>query len=78
VIEYTKSYSSHIVIHRKYDKAQSVFAYWKADDAYTIKKCLDHDYKYWKGLRFIRDKDDYRNTQKKIRKYFPILKALHL
>ena len=43
-----------------------------------MKKCLDHDYKYWKTLRFIKDRDDYTNVQKVLRKHFFRLKALHL
>ena len=35
-------------VKRIFDKGKSVFSKWKEDDAQTLKKCLDHDMKYWK------------------------------
>ena len=35
-------------VQRIFDKGKSVFSKWKADDVQTLKKCLDHDMKFWK------------------------------
>ncbi len=35
-------------VQRKFDKGNSVFNKWKEDDANILKKCLDHDMKFWK------------------------------
>jgi hypothetical protein len=35
-------------VQRIFDKGKSVFTKWKEDDAQTLKKCLDHDMKFWK------------------------------
>jgi len=77
IYECNKEYGKITVVHR-YEQAASVFGQWKADTPFTMKKCLDHDYRYWKGLRFIKDKEDYAAVQKVLRKHFFALKALHL
>jgi len=65
-------------IVRRFIKETSVFAQWKLDDANTIKKCLEHDFKYWKVSKFLKDKLDYNNLAECVKQNFPKLKAIHL
>ena len=46
------------VLERKFIKAQSVFGDWRLDDATTLKRCLDHDMRAWKGSKFIKSRED--------------------
>lgn len=71
------------VAPRRFIKEVSVFAKWKLDDSHTVKKCLEHDFRWWKLSKFIKnksDKDRHEIEQLKnaIRKHFDSLKAIHL
>jgi hypothetical protein len=59
-------------------KDQSVFAAWKQDDDETIRRCIDHDTKYWKCERFIKELDEYRALLKLVKTNFSLLKDNHL
>jgi hypothetical protein len=60
---------------RVFSKPLSVWATWKDDDYSMIKKCLDHDFRHWKGNRFIKDRVDLNSLQLLIRDNMSFLKA---
>lgn len=77
IFPFRKKVRRNLVV-RKFSKESSVFAAWKLDDAHIYGKCIDHDLRYWKTSRFVRDKKDYLLVIKAVKKYFPALKAAHL
>jgi len=66
------------MVKRKFIKESSVFAYWKLDDMYVFKKCLDHDFRYWKCQRFIKNPSEYESLKHAIKMHFPVIKGHHL
>ena len=66
------------VIARKFIKEASVFAQWKTDDPLVLKNCLDHDVRYWKIHRFVKDPDVYSEVMKVIKRNFEFLKNTHI
>ena len=50
-----------VIKKREFSKASSVWANWKDDDYAMLKKCADHDFRQWKGSRFIKDRVDLYN-----------------
>ena len=54
IFNYRKYIKKHMVV-RKFVKEQSVFAQWKLDDANVIRKCMQHDTKWWKIHKFVKD-----------------------
>jgi len=46
------------VHHREFKKETSVFKDWKEDTNLKIKQCKDHDFKFWKTPRFVKDPDE--------------------
>jgi hypothetical protein len=38
-----------------FKKDASVFKDWKEDTVYSLKRCFEHDMKYWKVPRFVKD-----------------------
>ena len=77
VYEFRKRFKK-IVIERKFVKETSVFAYWITDTPASIAKCFEYDMRYWKCKRFIKDKDDFENLKKSVKKNYEFLKANHL
>ncbi|CDW89852.1 UNKNOWN [Stylonychia lemnae] len=43
------------VFSRVFKKETSVFRDWKEDNDQILARCCDHDYKYWKIPRFVKD-----------------------
>ena len=66
------------MVKRKFIKESSVFGYYNVDDTFKIKKCMDHDFKYWKCQRFIKSMEDYKGLCRCIGRYFEILKGHHM
>ncbi len=48
------------VTTRLFKKESSVFKEWKEDTEDTIAKCAEHDQKYWKVPRFVKDPNEVR------------------
>ena len=66
------------MIVRQFRKESSVFASWRVDDDQIIKRCLDHDFQYWKCTRFIKEKDDLGELQAVIKRYFTLLRNTYI
>jgi len=47
------------IVERVFNKDKSVFAKWTEDNLNIVNNCLEHDLKYWKTKRFIKDPNDY-------------------
>ena len=63
------------VIKRVFIKETSVFNKWKLDDKHIIKRCLEHDFRWWKVKKFMKyksekDMRDIENLKLMITKYF--------
>lgn len=61
---------------RVFDHANSVFREWKPDSAIMLEKCLEHDFKYWKGVRFCKDPDELELVKKVVKQNFVFLKKV--
>ena len=77
VYEFRKRFKK-ILIQRKFVKESSVFAYWITDTPATIAKCFEYDMKFWKCKKFIKDKDDYNDLKKSVKRNYEFIKANHL
>ena len=77
VYEFRKRFKK-VVIQRKFVKESSVFAYWITDTSASLAKCFEYDMRYWKCKRFIKEKDDFENLKKSVKKNYEFLKANHL
>ena len=69
--------------YRRFIKETSVFAKWKLDDTHIVKKCLEHDFRWWKLSKFTRNKTDRdrldnEELKNSIKKNFEYLKSIHL
>jgi hypothetical protein len=65
-----------VLIERRFIKEASVFAAWKTDDFGVLKKCLEHDSRYWKvHTKVLKDRDDYKNLVSLVKKNLSLLKA---
>tara|TARA_B110000285_G_scaffold223005_1_gene277916 strand:+ start:112 stop:651 length:540 start_codon:yes stop_codon:yes gene_type:complete len=60
---------------RKFIKETSVFGKWKKDDNLTYKRCFEHDVKYWKMPKVIKDRNERERLYTVIQKRMPQLKA---
>ena len=70
-------------IQRKFHRETSVFNKWKLDDKHIYKKCLEHDFRWWKIKKFMKfqtekDLKDIENLKNAIQTHFERLKATHL
>lgn len=74
---YRKAFKHH-TIERRFRRDVSVFARWKEDDETTIRACLEHDIRYWKCPRFVKDIAELRKLEKCVRKHFLYLKNTHV
>ena len=75
---YRKRYA-RVRVERRFVKEASVFAAWKQDDSVVLKKCFDHDRRYWKvASKVVKDREDLKAVEAAIRHHLPYLKALHL
>lgn len=77
VYEYQK-YFKVIKIQRYFNKERSVFKTWIQDNKRTLKKAHDHDIRYWKCEKFMKDKGDIDNLVQLTRQHFDLLHALHI
>ena len=77
ITPYRKAFKHHIV-ERRFRRDTSVFARWKEDEDATVKACLEHDLRYWKVPRFIRDPAELRLLEKCVKKNFLYLKNTHI
>ena len=62
---------------RFFNHASSVFKGWTPDNATTLEKCLDHDFKQWKVPNFVKDPDELEAVKKVIAGKFPVLKDIY-
>ena len=75
---YRKRYA-RVKVERRFVKEASVFAPWKQDDFGVLKKCLDHDRRYWKvASKVVKDREDRQAVEAAVARHLPLLKALHL
>ena len=66
------------VVERSFNKDNSVFRAWRADAGSTLNNAFNEDIKLWKGYRFIKDELERKETEDKLKKYFPILKDIFI
>ena len=66
------------VVERSFNKDNSVFRAWRADLQSTLNNAFNEDIKLWKGYRFIKDEGERKETEDKMKKYFPILKDIFI
>ena len=62
------------VVVRTFRKDASVFASWKFDNPSIIKQALEHDFRYWKCDRFIKDPTDLFAVKNIIKENFVVIK----
>ena len=53
-----------------------MFRAWEADTQSTLNNAFNEDIKLWQGYRFIKDEGERKETEEKLKKYFPILKDI--
>lgn len=66
------------MVQRTFIKNQSVWNEWRSDDYTIIKRCIDHDFRAWKGSRFVKSKADLIDLENIITQNFEFLKAEHI
>lgn len=54
-----------------FKKHQTVFKDWYEDTDETFNQVLEHDTKYWKLDRFVKDAEDIPRVVEIIKKYLP-------
>jgi hypothetical protein len=69
---FKKSFGVRHVV-RIFRKDSSVFATWKQDDPFIIGRALEHDVRYWKLGKVVRDKTDLEDLQAYYKKNFHII-----
>jgi hypothetical protein len=52
----------------------TIFADYRIDDDRVLDQCFQHDRKYWKLDRLLKDSNDIKATEKVIRENFKLLK----
>lgn len=57
-------------IERHFHKASSVFAKWQEDTPKILSDCVEHDLKYWKIHRFIKDPEEQLACIQVFREFF--------
>lgn len=63
---------------RRFIKENSVFSTWRLDDEFVLKRCLQHDQKYWKVHKVVKDKEDFDNVFAVIEEHYELLKNTHI
>jgi len=48
---------------KNFSKEHSVFRDWKEDTPQTIQGCLNHDFRYWKINKFVKDEADLKSCE---------------
>lgn len=64
----------NVVKERYWDLSNSVYKDWRKDNEQIYEKCLEHDFKFWKVPKFLKDPDELEEVKKVIQSNFPILK----
>ena len=65
-------------IIRQFNKENSIFADWKADNENTALNCIEHDLELWHGDKFIKEEEDLVNTANVMRAYAKEIKNLFI
>lgn len=66
--------------HKKveFKKSETVFRTWEDDTDKKIIECMDHDAKYWKVNRLIKDKNEYVAVLTVVQEHYEFLKNTHI
>lgn len=67
----------NVVKERYWDLSNSVFKDWRKDNESIYEKCLEHDFKFWKVPKFLKDPDELEEVKKIIKAKLPILKDFY-
>lgn len=49
---------------KKFDLSRSTFALWPQTNDHSYEQCIQHDLKFWKGGRLVKDEDDLLQCKK--------------
>lgn len=64
-------------VRRQFVKSESVFADWREDTPKVVKDCIEHDTKYWKLFKFIKDPVEMAEVVAVVREHLPMLKEIY-
>ena len=56
-----------------FNRMKSIFAPWPNENDELYRKCIEHDFAFWKVPRLIKDVADYEKTQKVCLKYAKLI-----
>jgi hypothetical protein len=61
-----------------FNKKESVFKEWREDSDALLDKACDHDFKNWKGAKFIKDPKMLYDVEELIKDNYTVLKAIYI